>query len=413
MHKPVFYDRFEYTKKGELVLITNARGKGLDESRHLKIWCEFDCLKTFESGKQQCRNLYLNNFFGGYYVEYPQEYLRSWNRKENKFVIERRGYDAYSNTRYPVNCQSFPFTDEDAEVIYKKYPDFKYVIKKWKGFHSKRDVLNILMVWKEHKGIELPLSFGYEKVCFNKQFLKLSKDKLKPVAKFMSEHKDADYCWTDIKLMLRYGTEAVEQYKSVKRAFGKSVSMEFAKWAYILMSKYDYAYKFVDLYNTYKNHCEYLGKNMKDPYWKMPSDFMKRYYKVESEHNNVVHMREMEKAKKQLMPYLERVKRFEGVDKRIGRYNIFIPRTIEEWNKQADVLHQCIIRMDYMDKCNENRILVFIYKDGEPCATCEITNVLEKKIGQFYGNEENRATCYPDETTRKVMYDWLDELKVA
>ena len=413
MHKPIFEDRFEYTKKGELVLITNARGQGQNENKH-KIYCEFDCLKTFESGKQQCRNLYLNQFYGGYYVEFPQEYVRFWNRKESKYVFERRGYDSYSKTNYPVNCESFPFTDADAEVIYKKYPDFKYVVKKWKGFHSKRDVLNILMEWKEHKGIELPLSFGYQKVCFNKQFLKLSKDKLKPIAKFMSEHPDADYCWTDIKLMLKHGAEAVEQQKFVKRKFGKNVSMEFSKWAYVLMSKYDYAYKFVDLYEKYQTRCKYLGKDMKDPYWKMPCDFMKRYYKVESEYNNTVHMREMEKAKKQLGGYLERIGKYAGMKKRIGRYNLFVPTTVEEWNKQADALHQCIVRLNYMERCNDNSILVFIYKDAEPLATCEITDVKNKIVHQFYGDEEGRTEkMYPDATTKKIMYDWLDELQAA
>lgn len=407
MHKPLWNDRFELTKKGEIVLITSAHGRGFNENRGLTIKCDFDCLKTYESGKQKCRNLYINQFYGGYFVEFPQEYCRVWNRKETRFELKKRGYDYFSSCK--VNVFSTGFNDKDREFILDKYPDFKYVLNKWKGYHTKREVLEILRVWKEHKGVELPLSFGYEKVCFNKQFLKLKKEKLKSVFKFMSENPNEDYCWTKLRTILRYGLEWTELREHTSRMFGKNVSMDFAKW----VSQFPKNYQIVTAYKTYVDRCKYLGKDMKDSYWSMPSNFEERYKKIEEQYNNVVHMREMEKAKKQLMPYLERVKRFEGVDKRIGRYNIFIPRTIEEWNKQADVLHQCIIRMNYMDKCNENRILVFIYKDGEPCATCEITNVLEKKIGQFYGNEENRATCYPDETTKKVMYDWLDELKVA
>ena len=134
---------------------------------------------------------------------------------------------------------------------------------------------------------------------------------------------------------------------------------------------------------------------------------------VKEQYANKKRMEDAQRAEKQLKEYLKRIGKFAGMKKRIGRYNLFVPTTTQEWVTQAEKLHQCIIRMNYMDKMNENYILVFIYKDGEPCATCEITDVLEKKIGQFYGNEENRANCYPDDNTRKVMYSWLDELQVA
>lgn len=409
IHKPIYEDRFEIDKRGNIVLITNARGRGYDVNHKLTVNCEFDCLKTYEDGKQKCRNLYYS-FYAGYYVEYPQEYYSYFNPSAK---IKSRGYERFGETKQNVNLPSFGFTDSDAEIIYRKYPDFKYVVNKWKGGHSKREMLEVLKVWKEHPEIELPLSLGYVSVCFTKSFFKMKKDKLKKLYKIMSEHKGEDLGITDLNYVLKHGYDTLFLIKRISRVMGRKVSVELAEWAdKVLESGYE-SYRLGSDYQDYLEKAKYLGKDITDPYWKYPKDFTKRAEMVKEQYANKKRMEDAQRAEKQLKEYLKRIGKFAGKQKRIGRYNLFVPTTTQEWVTQAEKLHQCIIRMDYMNKLNENYILVFIYKDGAPLATCEITDVMDKKIGQFYADEHDRQNCYPDERTKELMYSWLDELQAA
>lgn len=409
MHKPIYEDRFEIDKQGNIVLITNARGRGYDVNHKLTVNCEFDCLKTYEDGKQKCRNLYFS-IYGGYYVEYPQEYYSYFNPTEK---VKARGYEHFGETKSNVNLPSFGFTKADADLICKKYPDFKYVIQKWEGLHTKREMFEVLKVWKEHPEIELPLSLGYVKVCFTKSFFKLDKNKLKTLYKFMFNNQGKDYGITDLNYILKHGLETFENVKRISRIMGHKVSAEMADWADgILAGGYE-QYHFGSDYHDYLEKAEYIGKDIKDPYWKYPKDFAKRAEMVKEQYANKKRMEDAQRAEKQLKEYLKRIGKFAGKQKRIGRYNLFVPTTTQEWVTQAEKLHQCIIRMNYMDKLNENYILVFIYKDGAPLATCEITDVMDKKIGQFYADEHDRENCYPDERTKALMYSWLDELQAA
>ena len=410
MHAPIFEDRFEYDKRGELVLITNARGRGYDENGKLKLQCEFDCLKTFENGTQLCRNLYINNFYGGYYVEFPDEYYPS---VKHNWKLARRGYEHYGKCNSLCNVPSFGFTDSDAEIIYKKYPNFKYVIQKWNGWHTKRDIMYTLQVWKEHPEVELPLSLGYEKVIYSQQFYKMKKEQLKKLYKFMVANKGKDYGITDLRFIMKHSEEELLAYKETKRIIGKNISVTFSNWIRQQLDKGYSRYRIGMDYEDYIRKCRAIGKNTKDEYWAYPNDFVRRYKEVKEQWQNLEDLKEMERQKEKIGNYLANIGSLADLKYRAGRYDLFVPTTTQEWVTQASKLNQCICRYNYMDKCNDNYILVFIYKDGEPCATCEITDLKAKKIGQFYGNEENRANCYPDETTKKVMYSWLDNLQVA
>lgn len=408
MHKPIWEDRFEIDKRGQVMLVVNARGKGLDKSNRLTINCSFDCCKFYESGKIFVRNMYYT-YMGGYFVEYPQEYKYTYVAKEKVL----RGYDRYYRAQNNINLPSFGFTKWDADIILSKYPAFKYVIDKWKGYHTKRDVFNILQVWKEHPEIELPLSLGYEKVCYTKSFFTLKKTMLKKLYKIMSENRGADYTLSDLRFLVSHTKEELKLCKEMRRVLGRNTGVELARWASKNVTA-ENKYNFADIYKVYLNRCKYIGKDIKDPFWSMPKDFETTRAMVNNQYDNMKALEEKEKADKQIKTYLQKIDRFVGkYDREIGGYSIFIPTTSQQWIEQAEKLHQCIVRMNYIDKCYDNYIIVFIHKDGQPVATCEINNVLEKKIGQFYADEEDRNNCYPTEETKQAMYKWLEDLEVA
>ena len=187
------------------------------------------------------------------------------------------------------------------------------------------------------------------------------------------------------------------------------------KW---ILNQYDKYYENNSLilrtdYEYYKDLCEYFHKDMKDEYWAHPKNLKERVNSLRIQRENIRMLEEAEQLKQKMARYTRAIKRFEGWDRTIDGYNIIIPKTVEQWQKQASVLHQCIIRMNYMDKCNDNYILVFIYKDGEPYATCEVTDVKNGKISQFYCNESDRTNCLPTPEVRNAMFKYLDELKVS
>ena len=100
-------------------------------------------------------------------------------------------------------------------------------------------------------------------------------------------------------------------------------------------------------------------------------------------------------------------------NKVINGYKIFIPVEAIEWQKTCDVLYQCLIRNGYMKKViNQESIIVFIWKDNEPVATCEID--YKKNIQQFYGDERGHQqgeSCLPSDEVQEIFKQWLKEFK--
>lgn len=95
----------------------------------------------------------------------------------------------------------------------------------------------------------------------------------------------------------------------------------------------------------------------------------------------------------------------------IGKFRVFIPNDIQVCERQANELHQCIMRCDYVkDMAKKKLVLIFMTKlDGTPVATCEINNKT-KEIKQFYANELDRENCLPTKTMKKAMNTYIERL---
>ena len=411
MHKPIFTDRITLDKKtNEIVRIVNARSNqkkipGLKKGEQTS----FDCYKQYETSPDVCRNLYINfyNYLG---VEFPKEIV--WNYRTQRHV--RRGYDEWDETKYNIHLDtSFYPTEREKKIICDKYPAFRYVLNKWSGTRSQ--TMAVLKVWKEHPEVELPLSLGYYDIIFNKSFYTMKKEDLKKCYKYMNENRELNLSISDLKIIIKYGEEVADMCFRAKRIIGRRVKMSDLKW---ILNQYDKYYKdnswgLRNDYENYKDLCIYFDKDMKDEYWVHPKNLKERLEELRTQRENIRMLEETVRLKKKMARYTRATKRFEGWNKTVDGYNIIIPKTAEQWQKQASVLHQCIIRMNYMDKVNKNYVLFFILKGDTPIATCEVTNLLEKKIGQFYADEQDRNNCLPTPEVRNAMLKYLDELKVA
>ena len=411
MHKPIWTDRITLDKKNnEIVRIVNARSNqkkipGLKKGEQTS----FDCYKQYETSPDVCRNLYIN-FYNYLAVEFPKEIV--WNYRTQRHV--RRGYDEWDEARYNIHLDtsSYP-TEREKKIICDKYPAFRYVLNKWSGTRSQ--TMAVLKVWKEHPEIELPLSLGYYDVCFSKSFYTMKKEDLKKCYKYMNENRELNLSISDLKIIIKYGEEVADMCFRAKRIIGRRVKMSDLKW---ILNQYDKYYKDNSLglrndYEDYKDLCIYFDKDMKDEYWVHPKNLKERLEELRVQRENIRMLQRAEELKKKMTRYKRVIKQFEGWDRVIDGYSIIIPKTIEQWQNQANVLNQCIIRMNYMDLVSKNRVLFFILKGDTPIATCEVTDLLEKKIGQFYADEHDRSNCLPTPEVRNAMLKYLDELKVA
>lgn len=411
MHKPLWTDRITLDKKkNEIVRIINARSNqkiipGLKKGEQTN----FDCYKQYETSPDVCRNLY-RNFYNYLGVEFPKELVYNYRTKRHV----RRGYDEWDEVCCGVHIDTpyYP-TEREKKIICDKYPAFRYVLNKWSG--TRAQTMKVLKVWKKHPEVELPLSLGYYDIIFNKSFYTMKKEDLKKCYKFMNENRELNLSITDLKLILRYGEEVADMCSRAKTIMGRRVKMSDVKWVVNQYEKYykDNSWGFRNDYENYKDLCVYFDKDMKDEYWARPKNLKERLEELRTQRENIRNLEETVKLKKKMARYTRAIKRFEGWDKTVDGYNIIIPKTAEQWQNQASVLHQCIIRMNYMDNVNKNYVLFFILKGDTPIATCEVTNLLEKKIGQFYGDEFDRSNCLPTPEVRNAMLKYLDELKVA
>lgn len=411
MHKPIFDDRITLDKKkNEIVRIINARSNqkiipGLKKGEQTN----FDCYKEYETSTDVCRNLY-RNFYNYLGVEFPKETVYNYRTKRHV----KRGYDEWDEVCCNVNIETyFQPTEREKKIICDKYPAFKYVLNKWSGTRSQ--TMKVLKVWKKHPEVELPLSLGYYDIIFNKSFYEMKKEDLKKCYKYMNENRELNLSITDLKMIIKYGEEVADMYCRAKTILGRRVKMSELKW---VLNQYDSYYKNqtnsmrID-FEDYKELCEYFHKDMKDEYWAHPKNLRERVSELRVQRENIRMMQRAEELKKKMTRYKRVIKQFEGWDRVIDGYSIIVPKTVEQWQKQASVLNQCIIRMNYMDEVNKNYVLFFILKGDTPIATCEVTNLLEKKIGQFYADEHDRSNCLPTPEVRNVMLKYLDELKVA
>ena len=411
MHRPIFDDRITLDKKkNEIVRIINARSNqkiipGLKKGEQTS----FDCYKQYETSPDVCRNLY-RNFYNYLAVEFPKEIV--WNYRTKRHV--KRGYDEWGEVccNLNINTPYYP-TEREKKIICDKYPAFRYVLNKWCGTRSQ--IMAVLKVWKEHPEVELPLSLGYYDIIFCKSFYSMKKEDLKKCYKYMNENRELNLSITDLKIIVRHGEEVADMYCRAKEIMGRRVKMGELKW---VLNQYNKYYK-NDRWalrrdmDDYKELCEYFHKDMKDEYWAHPKNLRERTSDLRTQRENIRILQRAEELKKKMARYKNVIKRFVGWDRTVDGYNIIVPKTLEQWQNQANVLNQCIIRMNYMDLVDKNRVLFFILKGDTPIATCEVTNLLEKKIGQFYADEHDRSNCLPTPEVRNAMLKYLDELKVA
>ena len=397
-------------------------------------WYDIDVYKENDAGEAFSQNLYTS-MWGSYAVAFPGLPINP-NRNSywySEAIAEEEGYSQDRARR--LIGGSDPITQAEKDIICDLYPDFVYMFQKW-NFRSKREVMDKLIIWLEHKELELVLQAGFEYVGMNKNFWRLTEENRKATCLFMRQNPQfKNLTLQELRQAMKadspkeYGEYlmAVPSYhrSTNNRAYYPAISYQDYKYLLKVQKKtkkpkgLTNSMWFNELMGEYQDYMHMLYRSehdSKDEYWLYPSDLHAFHEKLveeerlkrEAEELAEKLRREEEMRKKQAL--LKAIsKKYKGLDKIVDGYSIFITSDFEEWKRQAEKLHQCIVAAGYYQKmADQKSTIVFIQKDGEPMATAEISQA--GKILQFYANELDRNDCKPSEEIQTAFNKWLDNI---
>ena len=378
-------------------------------------WYEerLDVYRENDDGESQKRNLYRCMYYG-WCVAFPGLPMYAHSRKADP-------------PAYLENWESLPkymdfggsfLTERDKETVCKVYPDFKYLLKKFK-IERRYELMEILVMWKKHPELELILAAGYAKVGMNESFWKLSEKKRKEVCRFM-------------RLYPRFKEFKTREILKCLKFNNPELYAEYT--LYVLQNKHRYRYEEISLDDfLYLKKLKGIAKDcfdteierkisifcdvlqmlershhdITDEYWRHPKDLIAIHDRLVAEREAADKARKMAELKKMASKLRAVKNKFSEFATSVNGYSIFVSTDYDEWKKQADALHQCIVASGYFERmANGDYTIVFIQKDGVPVATAQVYP--SGKIGQFYADETDRANCAPSDEVRAAFNKWLE-----
>ena len=399
---------------GELRLVVTAYNEKVDTY--------LDYMRTYESGRTECRNLY-RSCYGGYSITFPGAYARSdyGDRRDGRYIVEEWND---CNCNYVGREQRATDHSGDMHQILKKYPDFVYTLKKWRGERyyitcNLPKIFAALQVWKEHPESEYLFALHCDNIAFSKSFWKLSEKKRREISKWILQNKEnaAGYTLRQVQNIIKYKM-TMDEFNDYEAFKSSCYTAAMAVPVYRYFKRKGYAgHSMWSLYCDYRKMAKAAGHNIRQEYWAFPSDLEKAHAKVLRECNAIEEARKAEERKRlaeqekavfeNLKKICEVLRSFGGV---YGGYEIIFTDNMQEWEKQAKALHQCIVRCSYYKKmANQEEILVFIQKDGIPVATAELFT--ENRIGQFYADEQSGTPegSKPSKEVQNIFTTWLSD----
>ena len=377
------------------------------DSKRRKSKGKMDVFRLDEDGRIKCRNIDLCTM-GGYLFVNPKVYVQSWGTPWVNM------YDF----RF---CRTHSIKDSEKEMLIKAYPEFKWTLEKCcKRINpTLAFAFNLLQAWKRDPNVEYLVDAGLFYLAFNKAFSKMSHAKQMEVVRFIRDNLGGrDEPLVKVKTMMKYGISE-KQYTTWTNFRPDGKVVKYGEYLYFKKFKFKSEWDlmhFVRMYKDYEFMTKKAGHNWKDPYWLYPKDLKAMHDKVMKECELIDEAKRI--ADERLASERERNKKAnyeklarKWVEKTLkkGAFEVFVPADVKTISKQANVLHQCLINADYVQRVIDKRcLLVFVWKDGKPYATAEIFK--NGTTGQFYADERKR-NIKPEETAKQALDEWLDTYK--
>lgn len=405
-------DRLE-VENGKIVRIVQAV-----YDRANRPYSEIDVYKETEDGEYFVRNLY-SSMYGGYCVAFPgYPKNESYWAYDAAIVEEPDEWEQIDKPRSVGLGWSTEVFPEDKNRVVMYHYDFKYLMNKYE-LKSKSELMEKLRMWKKHPEIELMLAAGYERLAMNGNLYRMKNENRKKIMKFCRENPDCnDFTLLEIQQCIKASN--LEDMKNYIKHFSKwerenDYTMEDFKY---MAKKKLLSGAGKNLYYDYKRLLRNSPHDENSDYWKYPANLEKCHAKLVAEDQRRRELENKKEREKEARKYSLKTCDFQKVVKRYQKYNgevdgyqIYFSNDYNDWCKQADALHQCIVAAHYMSKVASKQCLIaFIRKDGEPVATVEIKP--GKQLGQFYANELDRDNCLPSEEVKNVFNKWFENVKI-
>lgn len=388
---------------------------------------EYDFYKEMDDGNAVCRNLYSSSM-NGWRVAFPGHKMGGYYGNSIAQI------DAWGTLDKKIKC--FPskmITESDFNILVWCFPDFKYVLKKWKG--SRAECMEILSIWQKHPEVELMLAAGYTNIAFNHAFWRLTENKRKEICNWLRHNPYSNYLLSEVQQRIKYKLDQ-EQWNEFRQwnntHYGPSVSYDLYKYLKKQEEKLNPITQrpmcqwiketYIDYKKSFKS--PYCHHDFNSDYWKYPKDLFEFHSRLNDEINTAIseeraaRQAEKEKDERNVFQRLRRVvKKYEQFNADVDGYQIFITASFKDWKLQAKELHQCIVGSGYYKRMAKREcLIVFIRQSEKPIATAQIS-IGEKigtwKIGQFYADERGGPSkSTPSKEVQTAFNKWLSTVTV-
>lgn len=371
-------------------------------------------LRRFESGVITGRYGYYS-CYAGWCICFPGENM---NFYQGYGIQEEEVFSVYKGT---IGFFT-PWTDveNDLKAIAAKRPELKYLCQKFKGSELV-EFIKMVATYKQHPEIEPMVQLGLNRICFNKMFWKLKDETRKKLCSWIRVHVNELHEASEIKYSWFYNVDEIpfSLIDLLKYMKSNKPLIEQVKWDVYKVDEKQYRYitnKNVEPcdYNNYLNQVKMVGHRTDDPYWRFPNDFQKKFDKVNAEKACMEKAKEIASQSK----FGEGIANYKNLSDKTKLIHkgmvVYIPFSIEDIEKQATVLDQCLVRNGYIEKmAKRESILLFVKTlDGKRLATAEID--WKKNLLQIYGHEygQNRDKSAATKEEKEAVTEFIHLAKL-
>ncbi|MCF0222681.1 MAG: PcfJ domain-containing protein [Fibrobacter sp.] len=350
-------------------------------------------LKRNENGECWSRNIEIH-YCSPYLVEFPGEnYFSSAYYGEYKGQIRN-----WMKIDYDVGFDNV--SEDDIKPIFEKYPDFIYTVRKM-SYIDATTVFRLLQVWKKDKGVEILVAADQWQLVFNKNFIRLPKEKKMEVVRFIRDKLDERLRLVEVQMIMKRGCtkEDVRGYLSFRRYD----SCTFDEYLFCRNMDKRNRGLYLDIVRMIKMNFK---TRLKDRYWHYPKDVEKIHDKLMAEIKEINELRKAKELELKQKNLKKAVRKYASKQVSEGKWTAYVADDVNDINMQAEKLNQCLITADYIGKVIKGEcILVFVRFNGKPVATAEIKP--GKKLGQFYSNEKSK-NIYPSQKAEQILKKWME-----
>ena len=335
-----------------------------------------------------------NTFVNDLDFYYMCGYITDWTNELIDKKIHTKWYDCSNIGAWKPT--SFIINKEDLQFSKYKYSGYEY--------YNGDDLFGYLLLWEQHKGVELLVKNGLSMLVNSKKIIKRCEND-KKFCKYLLKKKD--YLTTNCPYInaitkaydTGYSIDDVDMYMSITRRYKNIKEVlrvdELRRFMLYISEHCENNYA---AYNDYIEACLYLNIDMNDTKNKYPHDF-RRW------HDMRIDQYDMQTKKDKLVKFSKVADKYAPLQEN-GEFCVIIAKSKEDLVNEGEELHHCVGKMNYDKKMVDEQSLIFFVRNPEEVDTPFVTveySLKYKKVLQCYADHDSK----PEQEVLDFVYnDW-------